>query len=132
MLAHLYFTQALAAERQEELERAAARRFVPTEPERPRPPEPQVTIRLATCRDLDALARLGALAEQAVPVDEDVLVAEVGGELRAALPLSATEAIRDPFHATADLASLLSLRAAQLRPRPTRLRGLRRALGAAV
>jgi hypothetical protein len=47
-----------------------------------------------------------------------VLVAAIGGELVAALPLDGGPAIADPFERTAALVSLLELRAAQMRDRP--------------
>jgi hypothetical protein len=43
-----------------------------------------------------------------------VLVAAVGGQPRAAVPLDGGPPIADPFHRTAELVSLLTLRAAQL------------------
>jgi hypothetical protein len=43
-----------------------------------------------------------------------VLVAAVGGQPRAAVPLDGGPPIADPFHRTAELLSLLTLRAAQL------------------
>ena len=128
MLVHLYYAESVAAERREELQRAAARAILPVEPERARRAEPDVRIRLATRSDADALAQLGTLAERPIPTDRDVLVAEVDGELRAALPVSAGERVADPFYATSDLVSLLSLRAAQLAPRSTRRESWRRAL----
>jgi hypothetical protein len=49
-----------------------------------------------------------------------VLVAAVGGEPRAALPLDGGPAVADPFHPTAELVALLGMRAAQLNGRPSR------------
>jgi hypothetical protein len=43
-----------------------------------------------------------------------VLVAAVGGEPRAALPLDGGPAIADPFHRTVELVALLGMRVAQL------------------
>jgi hypothetical protein len=48
-----------------------------------------------------------------------VLVAAVSGEPVAALPLDGGPAIADPFQRTAALVSLLELRVAQMRDRPT-------------
>ena len=132
MLIHLYYAESVAAERREELERSATRSTVPVEPEPTRRAEPEVRIRLATCSDVTALAQLAALAERPIPTNEDVLVAEVDGELRAALRVSGGEPVGDPFYATADLVSLLSLRAAQLAPRRTRRGAWRRALRPAL
>jgi hypothetical protein len=131
MLAHLYFTQTLAAERRRELENTA-RRFRPrAEIDVPAPAKPQVTIRLARCSDEAGLAQLATLAQRPLPSD-DLLVAEVNGELRAALPVTGGDPITDPFVATADLVSLLSLRAAQLQSATGRLEHLRRALRPAI
>lgn len=89
---------------------------------------PDVTIRMAEAADAPALRRLEQLDSRRLQ-DGDALVAEVGGELRAALALSGGEAVADPFHPTADLLELLALHAAQLRgaaaaPRPRPRRAL--------
>jgi hypothetical protein len=56
-----------------------------------------------------------------------VLVAEVGGELVAALPLDGGDAVADPFRPTAALVEMLTLRAQQLRDGDHQhRRGLRR------
>ena len=73
-----------------------------------------LTIRRAGPRDAGALARLAALDSSNAPAG-DVLVAEVGDELRAALSLASGEVIADPFRHTAELVSILRLRAEQLR-----------------
>jgi hypothetical protein len=49
-----------------------------------------------------------------------VLVAAVGGEPRAALPLEGGRAIADPFHRTAELVALLELRLAHANGRSSR------------
>jgi hypothetical protein len=93
------------------------------------PVESNVTIRAAAECDREALRRLAELDSRPVPAGF-VLVAEVGDELRAALPVAGGEAVADPFHPTAALTSLLELRARQLRdgrperPAPARHRGL--------
>jgi hypothetical protein len=72
-----------------------------------------ITIRHSTEADREALRRLAQLDEKSVPAG-DSLVAEVGGELRAAMPLGREkEAVADPFHLTRDVVELLRLRAAQ-------------------
>ena len=76
--------------------------------------ETNVTIRVAVPADDQALARLAELDSRPAPIGY-VLVAEVGGELRAALPVTGGEPVADPFHPTAALTSLLALRARQLR-----------------
>lgn len=52
-----------------------------------------------------------------------MLVAAVAGNPRAALPLDGGPAVADPFHPTAELVSLLEMRAAHLRGQPSRRRG---------
>jgi hypothetical protein len=78
------------------------------------PAETNVTIRVAVPADDQALARLAELDSRPAPFGY-VLVAEVGGELRAALPVTGGQPVADPFHPTAALTSLLALRARQLR-----------------
>jgi hypothetical protein len=93
------------------------------------PLEKEVTIRVAGPADDEALARLAELDSRPAPAGY-VLVAEVGCELRAALPVAGGEPVADPFHPTAALTSLLALRARQLRSgelarsAPARGRGL--------
>ncbi|HEX3317944.1 MAG TPA: hypothetical protein VHR88_08000 [Solirubrobacteraceae bacterium] len=74
----------------------------------------RVTIRRSRAADREALVRLAQLDSRRL-ADGDLLVAEVEGELRAALPLAGGHAIADPFRPTAPLVSLLGLRAAQIR-----------------
>ena len=68
---------------------------------------------------IERLAQLDSARRPSCPV----LVAAVGGEPVAALPLDGGPAIADPFQRTAALVSLLELRIAQMRdrPRPGRL-----------
>jgi hypothetical protein len=72
-----------------------------------------VSIRCARAEDEPALLRLAAL-DSAAALDWPVLVAELSGEVLAALSLRDQRTIADPFHRTADLAELLRVRAAQL------------------
>ena len=74
----------------------------------------QVAIRLAAPTDADEVRRLALLDSTGNPHGE-TLVAEVDGHIRAALPLTGDHVIADPFEPTAELASLLELRARQLR-----------------
>ena len=67
---------------------------------------PTVTLRPATRADATALIRLAALDSSDVPA-APLLVAEVAGELRAAVSLSERTVIADPLHATAPLVRLL-------------------------
>jgi hypothetical protein len=72
-----------------------------------------VTIREAVRSDLGALERL-AQRDSARRPDYPVIVAEIGGELRAAYSLSEARSIADPFHRTAELVALLELHARQV------------------
>ena len=76
------------------------------------------TIRRAGPADAGALSRLAALDSSHIPGGQ-VLVVEVGQELRAALSLSSGHVVADPFHRTAEMVSLLRLRAEQLRAEAT-------------
>jgi hypothetical protein len=78
------------------------------------PDEPSIVIRPDRPGDRRALARLAGLDSASVP-RSPLLLAEMGGELRAALSLADGAAIADPFHRTASLVSLLTVRAEQLR-----------------
>jgi hypothetical protein len=80
-----------------------------------------VTIRMAVPADAAALRRLAQLDSAPTPKPAPMLVAEVDGELRAALPLDGGRAIADPFRRTAEVVAILSERAQQL-ARPTRRR----------
>jgi hypothetical protein len=73
-----------------------------------------VTVRRFADRDINAIRWLAALDDKPIPIG-GVLVAEVRGQLVAALPLDGGEALADPFTPTADIVALLRLRARQLR-----------------
>jgi hypothetical protein len=72
-----------------------------------------ISLRIAGHDEQQAIERLAQLAERPVPAGRS-LVAEVDGELRAALPLSSRQVLVDPFYPSAEVRELLSLRAAQL------------------
>ncbi len=72
-----------------------------------------ITLRYAFPDDDAAVARLAALDSASVP-DAPLLVAEVGGELRAAISLQDGIVIADPFHPTLALVALLRERGRQL------------------
>jgi hypothetical protein len=80
----------------------------------PRRPTETLTIRMAVSADEAALSRLAQLDSAPPPDSVSMLVAEVGGELRAALPLDGGPAIADPFRRTAELVAMLAARARQL------------------
>jgi hypothetical protein len=73
-----------------------------------------IAIRFAAPADREDVARLAEL-DSAGRVDGEALVAVVGGRVRAALALEQGRVIADPFAPSAELASLLELRAQQLR-----------------
>jgi hypothetical protein len=79
-------------------------------------PLTQVVIRSAAQDDEPALARLAGRDSKSVP-EGKLLVAEAGGEIRAALPIEGREAIADPFIASAELVRLLEVRRSQMRGR---------------
>jgi hypothetical protein len=75
------------------------------------------TVRFAYPDDDAALRRLAAL-DSSAPLPGSLLVAEVGGELWAAVTLTGEpRAIADPFHHTAELVALLRERADRLAAR---------------
>ena len=81
-----------------------------------------VTIRPASDADAAALHRLAVLDSASVPAGP-VLVAEVDGELRAAISLWDGRAIADPFHPSVSLLALM-------RAHIARAHGRRRGVGA--
>ena len=74
-------------------------------------------IRQARGTDAAALERLAALDSSHAPAG-DVLVAEVGDELWAALSLDDGHAVADPFDPTGELVALMLERGRQLRRSP--------------
>jgi hypothetical protein len=79
-------------------------------------PAEKLTIRMAVSADAEALGRLAQLDSARPPGPVPMLVAEVGGELRAALPLHDGPAIADPFRRTVYLVAMLAERKRQLAP----------------
>jgi hypothetical protein len=69
-----------------------------------------LTIRRADSSDKGALVRLAAL-DSASPPAGDAILAEVGGELWAAVELGSGAAIADPFRPSGELVDLLRLQA---------------------
>ncbi|MEX2194444.1 MAG: hypothetical protein WD844_04085 [Thermoleophilaceae bacterium] len=89
---------------------------------RPAPVDPaayseHVVIRSAGPWDDAALVRLAELDSSRLPRGEK-LVAEVRGELIAAVGMADGRAVADPFRSTADVVGLLRMRAGQLRALP--------------
>ena len=75
-----------------------------------------VTVREADASDRTRLARLAQLDSASVP-DGTLVVAEVEGEMRAAVAVGSGMTIADPFHRTAELVALARTRADQIRAR---------------
>jgi hypothetical protein len=96
----------------------ARRRTAP----RPVPIQETVTIRYAFADDAQALARLAVLDSSPQPA-QPILLAEVDGQLRAALSMVDGAVIADPFKPAAALVELLTARAAQLTSRGPARRG---------
>jgi hypothetical protein len=128
---------AVEQEKADDLRRAAVARNLTRRQAEPGPPvaaDRSVTLRFGVPADQNRLARLAALDSSRAPA-QPILLAEVDGELLAALALSDGAVVADPFHPTADLIDLLRARADQLdggsptrrsrrlRSRATRARG---------
>src|ERR671929_1329829 len=77
-------------------------------------PSAALTIRHVAPSDVEPLRRLAALDASRVPTGE-VLVADVGGDLWAAISVEDRHTIADPFRPTHPLVALLKERARQLR-----------------
>jgi hypothetical protein len=75
---------------------------------------PAVTIRHATPADADRIGALARVDSSRAPRGA-VLVAEVGGELWAAISLDDHHAVADPFRPSGELVWLLTERARQVR-----------------
>lgn len=80
----------------------------------PTPVADQITIRVCSDQESWAIERLAALQERPRPFGP-LLVAEVGGQIEAALPIDGGDPLANPLRPTADLVSLLEVRAEQLR-----------------
>jgi hypothetical protein len=88
-----------------------------------------IVIRRASASDARALWRLAALDSAPAPLaGPDVLVAEVAGELVAAL--AGDRAVADPFRPTGSLVDLLRLRAVQIDAAAPAVRSHRRTFAA--
>jgi len=72
-----------------------------------------LTIRRATEADAFAIRRLAAI-DSAYPPTGDVLLAEMGDELWAALSIDTGAAVADPFRPSGDLVELLRFRAGRI------------------
>jgi len=118
---HPEYRMNLIHEQAHRLEQALDRsRLIDGAARRPRVPDEAVSLRLCSVHDDGALERLALLEGRPVPRGRFVL-AEVDGEIVAALPLQGGDALTDPFRPTAHLLPLLRLRAAQLEDQPRRI-----------
>ena len=82
-----------------------------------------LTIRMAVSADAEALGRLAQLDSAPPPAPVPMLLAEAGGKIRAAVAVSGDGAVADPFAPTAEMLSLLELRAQQMRRDRRTVRG---------
>jgi hypothetical protein len=82
-----------------------------------------LVLRLCTVHDDAAIDRLAALEGRHAPSGRFV-VAELAGEIVAALPIDGGPALADPFRSTLHLLPLMRLRARQLEEAGDRRRGL--------
>jgi len=73
-----------------------------------------IVIREARTSDAAAIERLARLSDRRSPA-APLLVAEVDGEVLAAVPIAGGRSLTNPFAVTVDVSELLALRAAQLR-----------------
>jgi hypothetical protein len=118
MVPNHYLAKLIAEAHVEDLRRAVHRPGSgrPAQKATPRPVrnlEAPITIRTAGSADAAALAKLAALDSAEVP-SSPLLIAEVTGQVRAAVSLHDGAAIADPFSHTAGMVQLLHARAAQL------------------
>jgi hypothetical protein len=110
-----HISRLMAQSRAEDLRRAGARPRsgaggrIPVRIE----PHLSLTLRFGFPDDAEPLGRLAAL-DSSTPPPHPVLLAEVDGELRAALSLADGHVIADPFQPTEPLVALLRTRAQQL------------------
>ena len=118
---HPEFRMDLIHEQAQRLEQALDRsRLLDEASRRPAVTEEAVALRLCSVNDDEALERLALLDGRPVPRGR-VVLAEVDGDIVAALPLGGGAALTDPFRPTAHLLPLLRLRAAQLDRQPRRI-----------
>jgi hypothetical protein len=82
-------------------------------------PSAALTIRHIGPDDVEALRTLSRLDSSREPTGE-IIVADVGGELWAAISVDDRHTVADPFRPTAALVALLDERARQLRRTRTR------------
>jgi len=79
-------------------------------------PSHTLTIRMAVSADAEALRRLAQLDSAPTPAPAPMVIAEVAGDLRAAVPVYGGRPIADSFHPTIELVALLTERTRQIAP----------------
>ena len=117
---HPTVRETILRDNRRELDRAVRTAYLLREadPVRAAPAEP-VVLRLSRVQDDVALDTLGRLEDRPVSVGCHV-VAEIRGEIVAALPVDLGAPLANPFRPTAHLLPLLELRAKQLSAIPPR------------
>jgi hypothetical protein len=108
-----FLSNEVAQEHIGDLRRSARASRVPEEPGELAGDE-GLTVRAACQRDAEAVRLLAALEGVTMP-SGPMLVAEVGDDVLAALPLDGGRALADPFRPSAHMVELLELRARQVR-----------------
>jgi hypothetical protein len=121
---HPEFSQQLIHEHQRDLDRrTTAAYYARTLPEPAEERQEAVVLRLCRVADDGALERLALLEGRPAPTGRYV-VAEVDGDVVAAMSLVSGAVLADPFRPTAELVPLLELRASQIAPEAHRSHGL--------
>lgn len=121
---HPEFSQMAMVENQRDLDRRVQGAYLERAvPEVPSGPSEAVALRLCRVADDETLERLAILEGRPAPAGRYV-VAEVDGEVVAAVSLASGSVLADPFRPTGHLLPLLELRASQLAPEARRSRGL--------
>ncbi|MDQ3573269.1 MAG: hypothetical protein M3383_10500 [Actinomycetota bacterium] len=87
------------------------------------PTEPaEIVIRVSGPEDLPRIASVAGLDSAQVPAGP-MLVASVGGQIRAAISLEDGAVIADPFHRTSELVDMLRIRSIAIGARSTQAAG---------
>jgi len=120
---HPEFSQMALHDHQLELDRRTRAAFAAHQQPGVEEHEEVVALRLCTVADDAALERLAILEGRPAPAGRYV-VAELDGEVVAAVSLVTGAVLADPFRRTVQLRPLLALRAGQLAPEARRSRGL--------
>jgi hypothetical protein len=122
---HPEFSQMAIHDHQRDLDGRTRAAFAGQAPEPATERQEALVLRLCTVADDAALERLAILETRPAPAGRYV-VAEVDGDVVAAISLVSGAVLADPFRPTAELLPLLGMRAAQLAPEVRPSRGLPR------